>query len=283
MATPTPGPGPGPLPTGKGASRIPLDYFKHPNRHEKTKLVLTVVAIVAVGAWLGLGVAQPGGGAMRYSHGPMTLGHASFESDCQACHVPFSPISEQNLFMKHPSKADGKCLECHSKSDNLKQMTDVWVVHHANVKPESDRSCAGCHREHQGRDFSLVRLKDSDCTSCHADLKDHMKSGEKPTYANTVKDFAAHPDFGTRSGGVKNPETLKFNHKLHLSPGQTARYTLGTVKLHGPGRLHALPGASIRQSGRRAGPARLCVVSRSPDGWPRGVRSDGAVHAADWL
>jgi predicted CXXCH cytochrome family protein len=240
MATPTPGPGP--LQTGKGrASRIPLNYFKQLNGLEKTKLGLTVVALVLTGAWLAWGLAQPGGGSLRYSHGPVTLAHASLESNCEACHVPFSPISEQNLFLKHPSKADGKCLDCHSKSDNLKQMTDVWVVHHTNIKPESGVSCAGCHREHQGRDSSLVRLKDNDCTSCHKDLKEHMKSGEKATFANTVKDFATHPEFGG-SGGIKNPEKLKFNHYMHLNfkkpgevkEGQAVGYPLGTIKNRDP-------------------------------------------------
>ncbi len=139
-------------------------------------------------------------------------------------------MSEHNLFMKHPSKADAKCLECHGKSDNLKQMTPEWVVHHSNIKPESERSCAGCHREHQGRDSSIVRLTDNDCTSCHKDLKDRVKSGEKVIFANTVKDFATHPEFGTYSGGVKNPETLKFNHKLHLTPGQGSGYRLGKIR-----------------------------------------------------
>jgi predicted CXXCH cytochrome family protein len=230
MATPaTP---PAPLQTGKGrASRIPLDYFKSLNGLEKTKLVVTAVAVLAAGAWLAWGAFAPGGGgSMRYSHGPVSLAHADIETNCEACHKPFSPISEQNLFMKHPSEADGKCLDCHSKADHLKQMTRDWVVHHSNVKPESDRSCAGCHREHQGRDFSLVRLQDNDCTSCHKDLKEHVKAGLQVTFANTVKDFATHPDFK----GVKNEETLKFNHKLHLTAGQGLGYTLGMIKREDP-------------------------------------------------
>ena len=45
--------------------------------------------------------------------------------------------------------------------------------------------CGGCHRDHQGRDFSLVHLADADCTSCHRDLKTHMNG--TPQFHNAIK------------------------------------------------------------------------------------------------
>jgi hypothetical protein len=217
-----------PLQTGKGrASRIPLNYFKTLNGLERAKLLLTVVALVAAGAWVAWGAfVQRTGGEMRYSRGPVALVHAANEADCQSCHVPFSPISEQNLFMKHPSTADGHCQTCHP--------TLSGDDHHKNMKTELVPSCAGCHSEHQGRDFSLVRAPDRDCTVCHKDLKGHVKSGESTAFANAVISFAAHPEFGAYSKGLRSPGNLQFNHKLHLMPGQGSKYTLEKVRREDP-------------------------------------------------
>ena len=101
-------PGSTPLQTGKDrAIRIPLDYYKSLNGIEKAKLGLTVIACILTVGWLVWGaVAEPGGGSMRYSRGPVSSAHEKMDSDCMQCHTAFSPISEQNLFMSHPATAD---------------------------------------------------------------------------------------------------------------------------------------------------------------------------------
>jgi hypothetical protein len=255
-------PGAAPLQTGKGrATKIPLDYFKKPNRLEKIKLGLTVVALLVAGAWLAWGAFVPSGsGSTRFSHGPVATAHTGIENQCQACHVDFSPMSEQNLFMKHPSAADGKCLDCH------KDAVGPTGAHHKTVKPESTASCAGCHRDHRGRDFSLVRMADSDCTNCHKDMKNHMVAGETSVFANTVTSFASHPEFGTFTKGLKDPGKLKFNHKLHMMPGQapansTGALTLGKIKQNDESEFARFKNAAWQKDKAETAPVQLDCAS----------------------
>jgi hypothetical protein len=102
------------------------------------------------------------------------------------------------------------------------------------MKPESVVSGGACHRDHRGRDASLVRLPDSDCTSCHGDLAAHMKGGKSP-HENSVTSFTGkHPDF--RQLKEKDPGNIKFNHALHMTPGQVSgsdqagKWTLDKVR-----------------------------------------------------
>src|SRR5207245_7384760 len=129
--------------------------------------------------------------------------HATWDANCTACHEPFSPMHER-VALAGGSVTNEKCVSCHA-----------GPVHHARQTPE--QSCASCHRDHQGREHSLVRLRDSDCTSCHSDLSGHIQVGQLQ-FARTVTGFAegSHPAFrSVRS----DPGKLKFNHKLHLTPG----------------------------------------------------------------
>ena len=223
---PTQNTGAAPLQTGKGrAVRIPLTYYKSLNGLEKGKLVLTFLAVLVTLGWLAWGAfAQPDGGSSRYSRGPVASAHAKWDTDCQACHVSFSPISGQNLFLSHPTPADKKCQDCHTSLDK-KQHPLATADHYQGRVPASNTiaSCGGCHPDHGGKDSSLIRRGDSDCTSCHKDLKNHFKSGVPIAFANEVVSFAKHPEFGAylKKTKLEDPGKLKFNHKLHLIPGQT--------------------------------------------------------------
>ena len=238
MAPATPNP---PPETGKRrASRISLTYFKTPNGLEKAKVLLMVFAVFVAAGWLAWGTfIRPAQGRMSYSRGPVASVHAAWDNQCSACHTDFSPMSEGNPFMKHPAVSDGKCQDCHQ-----------GTIHHGNMKAESVVSCGGCHREHQGRNFSLVQLSDSDCTSCHRDLKNHMDGEAKSTKAMTITSFAAdHPPF--LGGKPVDPGRLKFNHKLHLMPGQAAPdsvggFTLGKIKKTDPAAYERFKTAAVQ-------------------------------------
>jgi hypothetical protein len=221
MAPPNTGPANPPPETGRQrASRIPLDYYKKRNPLERTKLVLAILALLGSGLWLGYLFAQGDRGRMAYSRGPVASVHAAWDNKCEACHVNFSPMSKHNTLLpflapsNHKLSSDMKCEACHSGD-----------VHHKAQKDESTPSCGQCHRDHRGRDASLVRLADSDCTSCHANLEQHMTG--KPSYygdghdygkANAIKGFASdHPDFALPK---QDPGNIKFNHALHMTAGQ---------------------------------------------------------------
>lgn len=165
-----------------------------------------------------------------WSSGKISLGHASFAKDCQACHV--------NAF---ESVRDSSCASCHTK---VHDHADVKLLANAKGDPNPFRqvlnatsrmfnrpenSCVDCHSEHEGA-VSLPATPQRFCTDCHVGLSTRVKT----TKLLDVGDFATgHPEF--RPGIVTSPgesptikrislsanprenSGLKFPHALHLS------------------------------------------------------------------
>ena len=210
--------------TGKAlAARIPLDYHRRPNSVESWKRWLALLALVGAIAWVVVGFRFDAGrpalgdwGRLQASRGPVADVHAAWESDCEACHIPFSPIRSgswmADVFGHVASVSNTKCQECHQ-----------GTAHHDNAAgPELD--CASCHRDHRGRDASLVALDDSSCTSCHADLASHRVGSADPRgFAGNITAFVdgGHPEFHALESAESegDPGRLKFNHALHMTPG----------------------------------------------------------------
>jgi hypothetical protein len=199
--------------TGKQrASRIPLDYFKHGDAISRTKLGVTAVVLVLVVAWMAAGFLRSDAGNRRFSRGPVAAVHAAWDGECAACHTPFTPLSADNVLNvlgRNVHTGDANCKTCHAGPE-----------HHATQKAESTPSCAACHRDHRGRDALLTHTPDGQCTVCHANLKNHTR--EAPHYEDVARFAAgAHPEFKLlRSGQPRDPGHIKFNHKLHMTPGQ---------------------------------------------------------------
>lgn len=215
----------------KRAARIPLDYFRHPDSLVRWKLGLTFVAFIAVAGWLAAGFFLPNNGDIRYSRGPVASVHSTWDQRCSQCHVDFAPMSANHVLTalgSSHSVSDQKCIVCHAGTD-----------HHATQKKESTPSCAGCHRDHQGRDFSLVKLPDNDCVSCHKELNRHCN--RTPEYEPNITSFVSnHPEFKVLRDKQVDPGKLKFNHRIHMLPGQsepgaTTPWTLGKIKAAAPG------------------------------------------------
>jgi hypothetical protein len=218
--------------TGKQrASRIPLDYYKRPNVLERRKGALAVLALlvsvgVAAAAWL-----LRDGGRPFVSRGPVAAVHATWDNNCEACHTSFQPMSKAGatalLFSSpgsHDSAVNARCEQCHN-----------GTVHHVSQLDALTPTCGGCHRDHRGRDASLVWLPDSDCTQCHSNLAASLKDG-KTDFHNAITGFAdksqGHPEFRSLKS---DPGRLKFNHRLHMLPGQVidpdqdVKWTLGKI------------------------------------------------------
>ncbi len=148
--------------TGKQrAARIPLDYYKRPNRMERWKGLLALAALVvcvgaAAAAW-----AFRDGGRPFLTRGPVAAVHAAWDNRCEACHADFRPMSKGSATapILGSSDADARCQQCHSGE-----------VHHKNQLDAMTPACGGCHREHRGPDVSLIRTADADCTQCHGNL-----------------------------------------------------------------------------------------------------------------
>lgn len=198
------------------AMRIPMDYFKRANPLERGKLWLAFIAVVGTLAWIGYSLAQGERGNKVFSRGDLASVHSAWNNTCEACHVDFNPITRHTFLSSPAAKAtaDARCESCH-----------LGTVHHKNQSPESTASCGGCHRDHRGVDASLVRLGDADCTICHGNLTNHLvdSKGAQSQFTNVVTNFAdknGHPEFKVLRDKLPDPGVIKFNHALHMTPGQ---------------------------------------------------------------
>jgi pSer/pThr/pTyr-binding forkhead associated (FHA) protein len=165
-----------------------------------TKLSITalllIVALTVIGEVVGRRkqtVFMPGG---------LSSAHArSVAANCDACHTPFKSVSS------------GKCLDCHPQQPHGE---------HELNPPD----CFACHSEHRGA-TKLAALADQTCTGCHADLQKHMRPPPAQLAAlkfaegrYSFENIARVTAFGGQHPELsypRDPNTLRFNHKLHLN------------------------------------------------------------------
>jgi hypothetical protein len=209
------------------STRPPLEVHQRVDPLLRWKDRLGYLALVVTLAWLGLSYALIGQANFHATRGPVAAVHQTWETNCQACHVDFTPISSGSWvapFLGDPAQSTQRCESCHA-----------GPVHHAGQQP--DLTCASCHREHRGRDVSLVNLPDSDCTQCHRDLNNHRGQIAAPFhrgFSADISGFSAdgHPTFRSIKA---DPGKLKFNHQRHLAAGMAlgkdggALQTLGKI------------------------------------------------------
>jgi predicted CXXCH cytochrome family protein len=209
-----------PRETGKQrAKRIPPDYYKHPDRLSRWKWGLTLLALLLPLCWWASGLSWRVRGWPRMgvrarlvaSHGPLARPHSTWDAQCEACHVPFKPIDGGSWaagFLADGRIADKQCQGCHA-----------GPPHHANERGAP--SCAGCHRDHRGRDASLIEVDEAACTRCHADLASHAQPGARLGTNPRITRFDAghHPEFSILGESVPDPGTVKFSHKVHMARG----------------------------------------------------------------
>jgi hypothetical protein len=215
--------------TGKDRwRRIPKNYFKTRDKIQSAKLWLSAVALVLSVAWWASGIDWKGGSpsttdlnGLRANHGELNRVHSAWTNQCDACHVPFEPIDGRPLFSSKSSSdnrsSDKLCMSCHAGPS-----------HHSSAIESEVKSCAQCHRDHQGADFSLVRLQDGECTSCHSALTEHSTLKEKTKFGNVAvfsENPQDHPPFHPEGASFEtgkppvDKSKLKFSHARHMMPG----------------------------------------------------------------
>ncbi len=127
---------------------------------------------------------------------------------------------------------DAACQACHRPHS----------FHQANI--EREMSCSVCHLEHQGAKHSLLDVSPAACVACHGDsaqmtaarllahqlppalfekkipadrtafVVPHPEEG----FTDRITSFADdHPEFRIHATGAKDPDSLAFNHALHLA------------------------------------------------------------------
>ncbi|MBA4066585.1 MAG: hypothetical protein C0501_23345 [Isosphaera sp.] len=231
---------PTPRPTGKDlANRYKYtdnrEYVRRPGGPTALRTGLAVVAGLAVVSWAAAEVVFPTRMAYQHTHGTLANPHAPWDADCAQCHNPHSVSKDGVLSVLNVRDRwhDLTCEKCHK-----------GPAHHAAVTPDGEafhKRCSNCHHDHNGRDHSLVRIADSHCTVCHADLARNHAGTPKEGLSLRVTAFApkdAHPEFRAvreRMGPTQH-RPLKFSHPLHMSPGQArgpddkARVTVARLK-----------------------------------------------------
>jgi hypothetical protein len=211
------------------AQRIPLDYFRQPNRYDAWRRRLSLLAMLVCGGYAAWALFAPGGKS-QFSTGPLSLAHAAIEQDCQLCHQDFSPIASDAW---HPEGFDAirmtaeACLACHPVDGH----------HTANLNDKGvgvDQACARCHGEHLGRNHNLISVNDRACSQCHADLDAFAKPTEGSTIGGAIDRFTleAHGDFRSIAGpSASDSGRIAFNHALHLQPGQVVAGRRGGFRI----------------------------------------------------
>jgi hypothetical protein len=134
---------------------------------------------------------MPGGVSSAHTRAKDANGE-SIARNCRACHNPWRGVS------------DVSCTECHGR-----------LPHAANQSGAP--ACADCHSEHRGV-ARLAAAADATCVSCHGNILDHVTNPAvtRPRDVLSIVSFGnKHPEFTPRS----DPDTLLFNHALHLKAG----------------------------------------------------------------
>jgi hypothetical protein len=111
-----------------------------------------------------------------------------------------------------PTAMDASCLKCHA-GKSFHQPDALQI------------SCAFCHAEHQG--IKMAATTDANCDFCHGNATTMAVSRTTPVIHHFATD---HPEFRFLTERWRDPDTLKFNHELHLT-GATIPSLPGGKKL----------------------------------------------------
>lgn len=192
-------------------------YFRRWNKVERWKWLLTGVVLVVGLGWLAAApVARMLGRTNtdeRYSHGPLADPHAAWDANCEVCHVGHSPDEFGWGFWKAGDRWNNgfeeTCLKCHAAPRHF----------NPDARPGGRRegACNSCHHDHRGRSFSLTRISDAHCTSCHDESMPAYHGRRPDRYTHFV---TGHAEFAPLT--TPPARSMKFSHALHLSPGLTA-------------------------------------------------------------
>jgi len=145
--------------------------------------------------------------------GPHGMVHA-------ALHADPGILDLKRLAVAHaatPTAIDESCLKCHAGRN----------IHQPSAPP---MSCSFCHMEHQGK--LMAATTDANCNFCHGDAgKMTAAAGAGNVPEPVIHHFADdHPQFRFLVEKLRDPDTLKFNHLLHLT-GATIPKLPGGEKL----------------------------------------------------
>jgi len=167
----------------------------------------------------------------RGCHRAATAGLAGWtESALRSDPGPFDFKALASAAPANMSGIQKECLHCHAGHD----------LHQPNIAKHP--SCISCHQEHRGR-TALARFDGTRCVECHGDARAMQAAAElgksipphhfdRPVATNLVlfrlprpergltqpfrSFWSGHPDFQLKRDQMRETNTLRFNHQLHL-------------------------------------------------------------------
>ncbi len=218
-------------------------------RREQLAVLLALVTAVCMGSALFFSK-----GNQLLMPGPLTSGHAAIEN-CTSCHTTSggSKLSWLHGLVAADPLADSRaCLTCHKMPDTafnahgasaavLEQSTRRLTKIAAGTTPPRSAMaqsvafpmqeviagglyCATCHQEHQGANFTLNKISNAQCGSCHV-VKFDSFDGQHPKFVNfpferrtrIIFDHAGHfakhyPEVAKKDPAKRIPSTCAACH-----------------------------------------------------------------------
>jgi hypothetical protein len=230
----------GPLPDGSCCRPIAKCSPLPTLRRLRGRLTLAVIAVSCAALLVLLGsppwrdkFINPGELSQPHSGAAFAALAATnqLNSGCGACHVagnsgPNGIVSvalraEPGIFdlkklaLARPATMtaiDASCQKCHA-GRNFHQPAAPAI------------SCSFCHAEHHGK--VMAATTDAKCDFCHSDAAKMAVSHTTPVIHHFADD---HPQFRFVADKLRDPDTLRFNHALHLT-GATIPNLPGGKKL----------------------------------------------------
>lgn len=203
------------------ASRIQLQYYKGWDRRSIWRVVTAAAGLIFTLAYVLYSQISGDDSQSKYSRGPISASHASFENNCSMCHdtrVAGEPIHSNAYFRSEDTLKliNKKCTQCHKTGNHLSPEIHSSTGH-------KELSCTACHSEHRGRQFNPATVNDQKCVDCHKEGVGKKPNEIHPPVTAFNKDghpaFFGHLERVGRSGHLKDPGNVQFNHALHLKPG----------------------------------------------------------------
>ena len=221
-----------------------LDYYKKAHYLRRAKFLVTlgvvVIGIAAMAVWHFFGSEK------FYSSGSITRSHAQFANQCAKCHVGANTVDQIKASFHTDQRSlalsamDEACLKCHKSFDfhepNVVQSHSCVACHHEHtgsgpMHPPSDRNCQVCHGDAAIMQASLAKgktlglyhaLVGDEVTSLKLKPDERLLTSsptiEKRGKLQLITAFATdHPEFQLVAEKLRDPDTLKFNHQLHLT------------------------------------------------------------------
>ncbi len=195
------------------SQRIQADYFRRTTWLTRSRALMAGIALVIACLYAFWAIRT---GGSQFSTGRVAAAHASFENDCHHCHADFTPISGDALQFASAASLnhiDEACQSCHQVAHHFRgQMKPAFAA--------MDQHCSGCHTDHQGREHDMLRISETKCTQCHANLAATCNAASTIEVRADITRFGAseHGDF--RSLSLGDPGRVKFDHAQHMRAGQ---------------------------------------------------------------